>query len=146
MANKDSGKQQQLIALMGEHPKTQLWIKEDFMDHFGWGDIPAANAVYNAFRSGKIHKHKEKDKEGNQRYALSIKEENRQIYKQSKTGSGPKPGGPRKKKGGLPTSKEIRRMFADHMNSTAQLEDIVLGLADRLEILEKNHEKIKQLI
>jgi len=146
MAHIGGGKQEKLIALMGEHAKTQLWIREDFMEHFGWDKIPAENAVYNAWRTGKIYRHKEPDKEGNKRYGLSIKEESRAIYKQSKTGGGTTPGITRKKKKSLPSAKELRKMFAEHMNQMAQLEDTMLAVVERQEELEKTISKIEQLI
>jgi len=145
MSNEGTGKQAQIIAVMKETGKNQLWTRPDIMQHFDWPKTASENALYNAWRGGKIFKHKDADNEGNARYALYIKEEYRKPHQQSK-GTGATPGGTRKKKGALPTAKELRKMFANHMNSTAQLEDIVLGLADRLEELEKSHEKIKSLI
>lgn len=125
--------------------KTTLWTKQEIMDTLGLEERPAANALYNAWRFGKIMRHKDKDDDGNHRYALSIKEGQRLDYVPT-TSTGAKPGGTRKKKSNMITAKELRKLFAAHMNSTAQIEDIVLGLADRLEELEKSHEKIKQLI
>lgn len=144
--NEMFGKQEQIIAAMKEAGKNVLWTRPEIMEHFGWHKTQAENALYNAWRTGKIHKHKEPDKEGNNRYALYIKEASRLLYTPSKPTGATSGTSRKRKKGSLPTSKEIRRMFAEHMNSTAQLEDIVLELADRLEVLEKKHEKIQSLI
>jgi len=135
--------QQQMLALMKGDSPTTLWTRDDFMNELGIEMRPAENACYNAWKSGKIYRHKDKDENKLFSYALSIKEQHREMYQPT---TGATPGPARKKKSKMITAKELRKLFAAHMNSSAQLEDIVLELVDRLEELEKSHEKIKQLI
>lgn len=144
MAGPKNTIQAEIIKTMKEQgSKNTLWTKQDIMDALDLDERPADNALYNAWRSGKLFRHKEKSTDGQYRYALYMKEQYREIYvQQEKRGS---PGVARKKKK-LPSAKELRSMFASTMNQMAQLEDSMLAVVERQEQLEKTITKIESLI
>lgn len=144
MAEQKFTVQKQIVNAMKEQgSKNSLWTRQDIQDALGLEARPAENALYNAWRSGKIYRHKDKDEDGNMRYALNMKEQYREIY--IPTEKRASPGGTRKKKK-LPTAKELRTMFAQTMNQMAQLEDSMLAVVERQEQLEKTITKIESLI
>lgn len=136
--------QQQIMEMMREQgTKNALWTPQDIMDQMGLDARPVENALYNAWKTGKIYRHKEKSADNYFRYALYMKEQYRENYVPQPKGSSP--GGARKKKK-LPTAKELRVLFASTMNQMAQLEDSMLAVVERQEQLEKTITKIESLI
>jgi len=151
--NKGGGLQERIVAMMKEKgSQNTLWTREEVMAELNLEKTQAENALYNAFRKPNnplLHRHKEKDADGNARYALHIKEENRDIYTPSK-GKGTKNPVIRglkksRKKSRLPTAKELRKMFSEAQNHMAILEDAVLAVTERYEEIDKAATKLKDL-
>lgn len=133
--------QAQLIAIMKEDPKA-LWTKNDVMETLDIEERPAENALYNAWRTGKMNKHIDPDPETNlQRYALNISPAKQAIYEKSDRGSTPK----KRKKGTMPSAREIRTMFAQTQNQMAKMEDMMVAVVEEAETLEKMMNKIRNI-
>jgi len=132
--------QAQLIEKLQDDPKA-LWTRDDVMEYLGVEDRAAENALYNAWRTEKICRHVERCPKTNlYQYALTItpaKSAPYEMVPRSPTG--------KKKKGQLPTAKEVRTMFAQAQNQMAKLEDMVIAIVDEYEETEKLLNKIKNI-
>lgn len=138
------GLQASIIKLFKEKgSRTDLWVREDVMAELSVDKRQAENALYNAWRSGKIYRHIDKDVDGQNRYALSIKGESQSpwIPSEKKQSTGPK----RKKKQQL-SPREVRLLFAATQTQLARLEDTVMSTIEAYEEMERAVNKFKSLL
>lgn len=143
MAVKGGGTlQAQLIEKLQDDPKG-LYTKHDAMDLLDVEERPAENALYNAWRTGKIHKHVDPCPEtGYQRFALKIPAAKSAVYIKGDRGGST---GKKMKKGKMPSAREIRSMFAQTQNQMAKMEDMMVAVVEEAEELEKMMNKIRNI-
>lgn len=139
--------QKQFIAIMTEQGKpTDFWTVADMMEVSGYDKRQVDNAMGNAWRAGKIHRHKDNDKAatgwGTARYALKVKDADRRIYTPSPAGVA----GHAKRRGVKATPKEIRMAFMQVQNSLAKLEDMIMPVVEEAEEKDKVLNKLKNML
>lgn len=135
--------QAQLIEKLEEEPKA-LWTRDDVMEYLEVEERAAENALYNAWRTGKICRHVDRHPENNlYQYALKIPTLKSAVYEMSNRGQSTPTG--KKKKGQLPTAREVRTMFAQTQNQMAKMEDMMIAVVEEYEELEKMINKIKNI-
>lgn len=140
--------QQQFIAIMkGQGKPTDLWSVADMMEATGLVKIKVDNAMANAWRTGKIDRHKINGDSGGaymgfSRYALKLKDSDKQDYVAS-SGRGTSFA---KRKGPKATPKEIRMAFMQVQNSLAKLEDMIMPIIEQAEDKDKILNKLKNML
>ena len=145
---------------MLEEPKT-LYSIPDLLDIFknheqlkSKDGIQKAKAIENMLRNLRVDKeifrHVDRDENDDLQYAVSIPDAKIEHWVLSTTmgqGNPTKNGGvPKKRKGQLLSSKEIRSMFAAHYNNMAKLEDSCMAIIERSEMTEKEMAKIRSFL
>lgn len=153
MAVKNAGVRFELLELMLKFPKS-LYSVSDMVEELK--DVPAATNknIENAFRTlrmgKKLNRHVNRDVNGDFQYAITIPVDKIEPWVLNENLSnvmsamGGKPN--KKRKGTLPTSKEIKSMFAAHFNNMAKLEDSVMMIIDRFEEMDKEMSKIRSFL
>ena len=146
MAGKKGGGtlQAEIIKMMGEKAgPTDLWVRDEVMAEMDITDIrQAENALYNAWRSGKIYRHKDQTEDKQFQYALKIKEADRRSSSDIKVYSP----GAKKRKGTKPTAKEIRMAFMEVQRAFTRLEDLVMPVIESAEDRDKVLDRLKNII
>ena len=133
--------QAKMIKKLEKNPK-KLYTKQTMMKLLGVEERPAENALYNAWRTGKICKHVDPCPEtGYQQFALKIPGTKAAVYQKLERGSGTK----KRKKSQMPTAREIRTMFAQTQNQLAKMEDMMVAVVEEAETLEKMMTRIRNL-
>lgn len=137
--------QARIVELMTEKGKpTDLWTYEDVMTEFDdLNKRQAENALYNAFLTGKIYRHKDANEDKQIQFALQIKEGNRFIKITGPRNMSP---GPKKRKGVKPTAKEIRMAFMDLQRAFTRLEDLVMPVVESAEDKDKALERLRNIL
>lgn len=141
MAQKQNGLYGKMETFFKATP-TKMYTYEDIMEEFEVEQQAAQNGVYNLYRVGKIMRHIDKDPDTNiHRYALKINPAKADPYKAMERNS---PTG-KKKKGQLPSAREMRTAFAQLQNSLANMEDMMIAVVEESEHMEKMLNKIKNI-
>ena len=104
------------------------------------------NALSNAWRAGKIDRHKDNGGAdtgwGFARYALKLKDSERRVYVSTlATGRVST-----KRRGAKATPKEIRMAFMQVQNSLAKLEDMIMPVVEEAEEKDKVLNKLKSML
>lgn len=139
--------QKQFVAIMEEQGKpTDFWTVEDMVKASGYDKRQVDNAMGNAWRGGKIERHRDNAPSatgwGAARYALKVKDADRKIYSPTPAGSS----GPTKRRGVKATPKEIRMAFMQVQNSLAKLEDMIMPVVEDAEEKDKVLNKLKNML
>jgi hypothetical protein len=143
--------QQQIIEVMTDSAKpTELWLIADIMDSLGITKVQADNALANAWKTNKICRHKINANPdavygGSARYALKIKEEDKQYYSVSPRASAISPTG-KKRKGQKASAKEIRFAFVEMQRALTRLEDLIMPVVEDAEEKDKALEKLRNIL
>lgn len=142
-----TGMRANILKLMNANKKT-LWSSPDILSEHPESSDKAIVAILRVLRVDKlITRHIDNDSEGDRQYAVSINEDKIDVYVPQSQSSGDMNSlGKKKRKGALPTSKEIRSMFAAHYNNMAKLEDSVMSIIDRFEEMDKEMNKIRNFL
>lgn len=140
--------QKQFIAIMAEQGKpSDIWTVEDMMEATGLEKRQVDNALSNAWRGGKIDRHKDNGDSttgwGFARYALKIKDSDKRIYVVNQAQA---LGHTKRRKGQKATPKEIRVAFMQVQNSLAKLEDMIMPIIEDAEDRDKVLNKLKSLL
>lgn len=140
--------QQDFIRIMNEQGKSSdLWTVADMMEASGINKTKTDNAMANAWRTGKIDRHKDNIKTGSgwgvARYALKLKDSDKQVYVVNPIGGGTNPA---KRRGANATPKEIRMAFMQVQNSLAKLEDMIMPIIEQAEDKDKILNKLKNML
>ena len=139
--------QQQFIAIMTEQGKpSDIWTVEDMIKATGLEKRQCDNALSNAWRAGKIDRHKDNGGAdtgwGFARYALKLKDSERRVYVSTlATGRVST-----KRRGAKATPKEIRMAFMQVQNSLAKLEDMIMPVVEEAEEKDKVLNKLKSML
>lgn len=134
--------QKQLVEEMGKDP-VRLYTIPEIMEIFDIDKVAAGNALYNTYRVDRIMKHKETNDKNQMQYALKIPEHLSKPYAPQNSRSNIK--SHKIKKGQMPSSREIRTMFAQTQNQMAKMEDMMIAVVEEAEDLEKMIHKIKNI-
>lgn len=140
--------QVEFIAIMTEQGKpSDLWTVADMMEATGLTKTKVDNGMANAWRTGKIDRHRENLDSGGgwgaARYALKLKDSDKRIYVVNPVGSGSNPA---KRRGANATPKEIRMAFMQVQNSFAKLEDMIMPIIEQAEDKDKILNKLKNML
>lgn len=135
---------QKVMGLLEADPKA-LWTWQDLrVESPEYDEKAAQNCFHRLYTIGKIKRHIEKDPETNlYRYALEISSAKSDQWVKNDATSAPKTKTGKRKKGQLPSSREVRTMFAQTLNQIAKLEDMMITIVDQHEENEKLLNKIK---
>ena len=139
--------QAQFIKIMeGQGKPTDLWTVADMVEASGYDKRQVDNAMGNAWRAGKIERHRDNAAAatgwGAARYALKVKDADRKVYTPTPAGSS----GPTKRRGVKATTKEIRMAFMQVQNSLAKLEDMIMPIIEEAEDKDKILNKLKNML
>jgi len=144
---KQNGLYGKVVNLLKDSPK-KLFTWEDIKEEFDINDVAAQNAVYNMHRAGKIERHTDKDENKFWRYAFKVSAGKSDPYVQGESRK-PKMNAMKtvkgRRKGQLPSAKEMRTMFAQTQNQMAKMEDMMIAVVEEYEELEKMINKIKNI-
>jgi len=140
---KQNGIRKRVFDLLNEDPK-QLWSIPEMLEKFPESTYKAIDTHFRVLRvDGRIDRHIDRDINGDFQFAVKVKIEKIDPYiKQER----PSNSGPKKRKGKLLSSKEIRSMFAAHYNNMAKLEDSVMAIVEQFEETEKEMIKIRNFL
>lgn len=144
--------QPQIIKMMEEKAKpTELWTVTDVMDEMGLTKVQADNAMANAWKSNKICRHRlngdpDSGYGGFARYAIKIKEADKQIYSAKPRGPNSTPPSAKKRKGQKASSKEIRMAFVDMQRALTRLEDLIMPVIESSEETDKALARLKNIL
>lgn len=133
--------QADVLASMKESP-TGLWTREDVESTFKCEVRAAENVLYNLYKKGLIMRHAIDDPEsGLFRYAISINKD-KAVAWSPRTG---KSSGKKNRKD-IITAKELRMRITQLIKFLSELEDSICPALDRLEDIERQVNKVKNLL
>lgn len=140
--------QVQIVQIMTDKAApNELWTVDDMIGETGLEKRQVDNAMSNAWKSGKIFRHKDNLKEGQgwgvAQYALKMKDADKKSPVAQVSPGGKLPG---KRRGSMPTAKEIRMDFLEIQRLMARLEDKVMTVAERSEEMDKQLNKLKNIL
>lgn len=145
MTQHGQGIRKQIRDLMSKDKK-ELFSIEDIVDVLKIEHKIVDNTVRQLRIGGEIDRHIDKDINNHYQYAVSIPKNKATKYVKSKTMGLSNNTPYKKRRGVMPTSKEIRSMFAANVGNLAKLEDLVMVITMRYEELEKEMDKIKRAV
>ena len=139
--------QQQFVKIMTEQGKpSDLWTIADMMEVTGLEKRQVENALSNAWRGGKIDRHRVNGDsttgQGSARFALKLKDADKQTYVPFQASGAGSP----KRRGVKATPKEIRMAFMQVQNSLAKLEDMIMPVVEDAEEKDKVLNKLKSML
>jgi len=140
-----TGIQQRIVDLLRDNDPKALWTVDDLKEVLDDKQKSIDNAVYIAWQSGKICRHKEREL-GKVRYAFKIADKDKLLFEERPTNGSSSTTKPKKRKGYQVTAKEVRMLFAEMQRKLMQLEDSVMARIEEADETEKNLNKLRNLL
>lgn len=138
----------EIIGLLKENPK-DLWTWDDLLEAIPDSNEKAVqNSVHRLFTEGQIKRHMDRCEDTNRwRYGMSIPESkaDKWVKNENVVAGATRRKGKKKKKGQMPSAREIRMMFAQTQNQMAKMEDMMVAVVEEAEELEKMMNKIRNI-
>lgn len=139
---KQSGTYKVLMDALKKAP-TKLVHWRDVKEILGGkiSDQAAKAAIYYLWQTEKVFRHEDKrDKQ----FQYAIKMKNGLVYEKNES-YGTKGFGKKKVNKGIPSAREVRKLFTTTMNNLAELEDLMIQVVDLSDRMEKQMAKIKNI-
>lgn len=142
-----TGITKQVMDLLRAEPK-DLWTWGDILEEIPESNEKAVqNCIHRLYVEGKVMRHIDSEEETRRRrYAMEITPAKRDDYVKIEYTNTGKTTPIKRKKGSLPSSKEIRTAFAQTMTQLAKLEDMVSDVVELAEDTERKMKKIENLL
>ncbi len=131
-----SGIKNEMLAIFNKNKK-ELFSVSDIEGITKFTKRAIDNCLRQLRIAGFIYRHKEKDVNHDYQFAVSLAEKDIDPYAPIK---------PQIKKKGILSVKEIRSMFQAQYNNMARLEDVIMRSLEEFELIEKEMERIKNVV
>lgn len=132
--------------LLKKNPK-KLYTRVDTEKALKLTTKEAGNSLWWLWKEGRIQRHVEKTEDGLYQYAYQLPKDKVEVYKPGPMAETMKQVSKRrKKKGGMPSAREVRAMFAQAQNQIATLEDMVMQVMEEYETMEKKVNRLMKLL